>query len=685
MKFKRISTRMTLSILPIILVALIALTAISLTNSKNIINKQTSEKMSYILKANDGAMGHYLNSIEGMASTLASSVESSFSTIGLSMYERMLAKVIPENEVVIGSGLWFEPYSIYSSKEYVSSYVYKNGENIEVTYDYSTPEYNYFEQDYYKRAKATTASSIFTDPYYDPVSDTYMATCAAPIIVNDKYIGCVTVDINLGTIRELIEGIQFGETGRAILTTADGFYIAGVDAEKTKGHFNIVDDEIASLASAGKEIVANKEGETSYRENGKKMNLYYSSLSQTGWRLILVMSDKELNKPLARLSLMLLVISLIAIVASTAAVVFQVRFMARRIKNVRNLVGALAEGDYSVPQIPVVADDEIGQMNTHINNMYNTSREDIDRIKRNARRAYDSSLLLRESSENLDREFHEIISFMEEVNAEMESTSASTEEVNASTEEVLSNVNILAEHTAESMKVAYEIRERAASISKSSKASFDSATALSVQFEKNLQTSIENAKVVESIGELADAISKIAGKINLLSLNASIEAARAGEAGKGFAVVATEIGALAASTRETVEKIQGTIIAVKDSFYSLTEDAKGLLGFVQGTVAPDYSKFVNVAEQYGKDAESINETAKILSEMASTIRHIMSDTTIAIQSIADAVQTTTALSSNIMNSVSSVSESVTNVSDMTDKQDKIVRSLTSIVDKYKVD
>lgn len=685
MKFKRISTRMSMAILPIILIALITLTAISLAYSKSIIDKQTKEKMSYILKSNDGAMGHYLNSIEGMATTLASSVESSFSTIGLSMYERMLAKVIPENDVVIGSGLWFEPYSIYSTKEYVGPYVYKSGNSIEITYDYSTPEYNYFEQDYYKRAKATKKISIFTDPYYDPVSDTYMATCAAPIIVNDKFIGCVTVDINLNTITELITGIKFGEAGHAILTTSDGFYIAGVDPEKAKKGMNIANDEIESLAKAGKLISSNDEGETHYFENGKRMNLYYSSLSQTDWKLILIMPESELNKPLASLSFMLLVVSVIAIAASIAAVIFQVRFMARRIKNVRNLVGALANGDYSVEQIPVVAEDEIGQMNEHINHMYNTSKEDVDRITRNVKRVYDASVLLRESSETLDREFHEIIGFMEEVNAEMESTSAATEEVNASTEEVLSNINILAEHTVESMNMANEIKDRADIIAKSSRESFESATALSEKFEKNLQTSIENAQVVESIGELADAISKIAGKINLLSLNASIEAARAGEAGKGFAVVATEIGALAASTRETVEKIQGTIVAVKDSFYSLTEDAQGLLGFVQGTVAPDYSKFVNVAEQYGKDAESIDATANVLSQMATSIRNIMSETTAAIQSIAEAVQTTTSLSTNIMTSVSSVSDSVENVSTMCDKQDTVVRSLSKVVEKYKLE
>lgn len=75
--------------------------------------------------------------------------------------------------------------------------------------------------------------------------------------------------------------------------------------------------------------------------------------------------------------------------------------------------------------------------------------------------------------------------------------------------------------------------------------------------QKGLNHEIENVSTISSkINEFTNLIRDIAKQTRLLGLNASIEAARAGTAGAGFAVVSEEIGKLADSSRETVDKIQ---------------------------------------------------------------------------------------------------------------------------------
>ena len=138
----------------------------------------------------------------------------------------------------------------------------------------------------------------------------------------------------------------------------------------------------------------------------------------------------------------------------------------------------------------------------------------------------EASIKIREVAIVLADKFNEIQNYMNDVNGAMLSSSVATEEVNASTEEVLANVKLLATETEESMQMVKDIRVRANEVGESSNKSFETATALTEQFKTKLQVSIENAKVVESIGELANVISEIAEQINLLSLNASIEAAQ---------------------------------------------------------------------------------------------------------------------------------------------------------------
>jgi len=63
----------------------------------------------------------------------------------------------------------------------------------------------------------------------------------------------------------------------------------------------------------------------------------------------------------------------------------------------------------------------------------------------------------------------------------------------------------------------------------------------------------------EAIGKIAELINTIAGRTNLLALNASIEAARGGETGRGFAVVASEVKELASQTSNATGDVATSI------------------------------------------------------------------------------------------------------------------------------
>lgn len=685
MKFKKIGTKMLVVILPVVILAMLLLTAVIGFSSRDIINDQIDSRMQEELSAQSGVMGEDLHTVSSMAQSISRVVATTYQTTSMDTYEKMLGELIQDNDMVSGSGLWFEPYAYQADAEYMGPYVYKDGDQLATTYDYSNAEYNYFAQEYYELAKAST-EPVFTDPYYDETSDSIMSTCAMPILVNDQFIGCVTVDIQLDAITTLIDNIKVGDAGRGMLLTAEGVYIGGAAGDKIQNSVVITEDkDVPALAKAAEKILAGDSGETSYKGSDGQINLYYSRVDATGWILIITMPNSELTQPIMQLLAKLFGICIVALIVVALVIIFSVNSISKGLNRVKAFAGSLAEGDFTVDPIQVKTQDELGIMGGSLNAMYDSNKDVISNIAEHATDIDEASTKLRSATTELSENFAEIKKNIEEVNNAMMTTSAATEEVNASTEEVLSNVNLLTEETQNSTAMAQEIRGRAKEVGETSRKSFESASTLAKQFEERLAESIENAKVVSSIEEMANVISEIAEQINLLSLNASIEAARAGEAGKGFAVVASEIGSLATSTAEAVGQIQNTISQVQNAFDSLTKDAQNMLGFVVNDVTPDYSNFVEVAKQYGEDAASIERTAENISNMSDNIKQIMQEVTAAVQSIAEATQDTTEVSGNMTEKVVVVADHVDNVSEMAEKEDVIARELTGVVSRFKLE
>ena len=680
-----IRVKVLLVLIPVIAAAMIIMSQQSAKTCTEIVNNQIEQSMHNSLSSIENSVNGRLDVVESTAKNISDLISNSYKTgVTLEAYEDVLSDIIQENDMVLGSGLWFEPKVFDPDEEYVGPYVTKDGDKINVTMEYSNADYDYFNQEYYQNAKnAKKGEALITDPYYDATSGLIMSTCSTPIYDGDKYIGCVTVDMELGQINDFISSIKVGKTGNAMLLSSEGVYIAGVSDEILQNANKITEDKNASLAAAGQSVMNTETGDATYTDDtGTEYKMFYSVIPDTGWHIIAQLPATELTEDVDAMTATQNRILIIALIVSSIAVFLIISYITHTIKQVQKFSDHLANGDLTVKELKNKSHDELGSMAQALNNMFRQNRKMIGSIADHSEKMFNSSQGLKDASENLLAKFAEIEASMNKINDATSAASAATEQVNASAEEVNTSMNTLATETNGALATANGIKKRAAEVSEKSRQSSESARALSKQFGEQLAVSIENGKVVDSIGELANLIDGIALQINILSLNASIEAARAGEAGRGFAVVANNIRKLSNETSEAVKNIQDTVEKVQVSFNDLSKNSEGLLSFVNDKVMPDYETLTETAEQYGKDAEYFAGITGKVADMSKDIEQIMGQVGQAIQNIAESSQNTAAESTSVMNSVEDVSDTVKSVSTMSQEQQDIAEDLDNTVKAF---
>lgn len=684
-KFRKLSIKILLGVVPFFIIAVSVLTTISTRISSNIIDNEITAEMNAELNSNINGILTNLDKVRTTATVLTRFMDAYYNDIAADDFGKSFEEIVADNELVLGCGVWFEPYACNDKDKYTGIYWYRDGSNVEVTYDYNTEEYDYFSQEYYLNAKnAKSADPIITDPYYDETLDITMSTCSAPVYDNGRFIGCVTVDMSLETIQQLVEAIRIKENGRAILTTAEGIYISCDDHNKVSQNVNIKSDDNASLSENVSAVFENEHGDFIYSIDGDEYIMFYAPVPDLNWKLMLNIEKDEIQEPIERLLSIMTIVGTVVLVLCVIVLLIQIGKISGGLGKVTKFASTLASGDFTVQLLKKESEDELGQMSNSLNNMYQNNRDIISAIAENSSNIQDSAGELGKATEQLTEVFGSIREYMNEINDTMFTASSAAEEVNASTEEVSASVAVLAETTQQNRVESRQISDEANRVRELSEKAHQNAIAISESREHELQQAVENAKVVENIGVLATVISSIAEEINLLSLNASIEAARAGEQGRGFAVVATEIGKLAGDTSKTVNEIQTTIREVQDAFSNMSKSSMDIIEFIKNTVTPDYGKFVDVANSYGEAANKFGKISDKIQEMTENIEHVMSEVTDAVQGIAESSQKTSSDTANIMSSVNDMSSVIDNVADMSSNQEAIANELNSIVSKFRL-
>ena len=198
-----------------------------------------------------------------------------------------------------------------------------------------------------------------------------------------------------------------------------------------------------------------------------------------------------------------------------------------------------------------------------------------------------------------------------------------------------------------------------------------------------VKESIEHLKrESETINQFVSVITDITEQTNLLSLNASIEAARAGEAGKGFAVVADEIRQLADDSRETANNIQTISGIVMDAVTSLSDNATGMIDFVNDNIMNDYEKFVEIISQYDSDTVEMSKTLSGFAEETVEITGTMDTVNTGIDDISNTLEQSSLGISDVANEATQLVMAISSILEETQNNKSISEELENEVNNF---
>ncbi|MGV7006106.1 methyl-accepting chemotaxis protein [Desulfovibrio sp. QI0442] len=572
-----------------------------------------------------------------------------------------------------GCGLWFEPGAFRAGQRYYGPYAYWDKGKIEMTMEYSTPEYDYPRQPWYTqaipeqwdRSKKRQDSVYWSAPYLDETSHKLMITVAG--IMHDRQeriVGVSTLDVSLENLRKTVDGIKITPNSRAFAVDCRSGLIAAFPADNAlllqpvaKLPFNGAKNELTDTAPGSL-------AQYPLMVNGQPTTVFYS-VSPTGMGLGIAIPDAELFAEARQLAEnnsytaigavgILLVLACVVILVLNRTIISPILSLASFSRsvaagNLETPISSAYQSEFSVLRNAMVSmleslKEKMREADNHTAEARISAEnaEQAQHAAEEATRKAESARTegMRDAAQRLSQVVAALTAALGSLAARVDETSEGVEtqthritETASAVEELSASVLEIAKNAETTANLSEDSRHAAEQGSQQFATVLQDVSAIHKDFQTACDSVDDLSNKADAIGAIAQTIEDIADQTNLLALNAAIEAARAGEAGRGFAVVADEV-------RKLAEKTMTATREVGQSIDSIQQAVRGTLGSMGST-----------KEVLEKSMQEVNKAESLLGSIVS----LAMESSDQVRAIATASEQQSAATGEINASVSAVS------------------------------
>ncbi|SFC64327.1 methyl-accepting chemotaxis protein [Pseudoalteromonas denitrificans] len=413
-----------------------------------------------------------------------------------------------------------------------------NDPSIELPSDYDARQ-----RPWYQLAKEQN-STAFTAPYIDVTTNEFTISAVAPILINGQFSGVAGGDIDMATITEIVNGIDFLGYGYAFLVNKKGRILSHPNKEYNDKELSRLFGQTMTLKSDFAEY--DIDGEThlvSFIE--------IKGIKNVTWYLAVVIDKNIAFSSVDSFRNMAAIYMILGVFAIILMMQLSLRYLMKPMNRVSDAIKDIAQGEGDLTRrLAIEFDDEFGELSRYFNAF-------IDKIHSSIIQVKETTIALEKSVESLVASTESTLDMYSDQTHCTTSVAAAINELSASAIEISNNA-----------KNASDLANSANTESEHSQSTLNENIA-AIDYLSQKMASAHNSVTslsehTASIGQILEVIKGVSEQTNLLALNAAIEAARAGEAGRGFAVVADEVRQLAQRTQESTKEIEITIGQLQD-------------------------------------------------------------------------------------------------------------------------
>jgi len=476
-------------------------------------------------------------------------------------------------------------------------------------------DYDATTRPWYKLVENKTTTA-FTNPYIDVTTNELTISAVAPITIAGEFIGVAGADIDMQTITNIVNEIDFLGFGYGFLLDSDGRILSHPN---TKLNDQGMDKLFAKRLPLNPEFVEINIDDSEHLVSFTPIK----GIKNVNWYLGVVIDKEIAYSSVASFRNMATVYMVLGIAAIVLMMQYVLRYLMRPMHRLNDAIKDIAQGEGDLTRrLEIENDDEFGELSGYFNAFIDKIHTSIDQVKT-------TTVELERSVESLVEQTESTLTMYSDQTKRTDNVATAINQLSSSAVEISNSAghasSLATQANAQSVQSQHSLNDNIAAIN-----------SLSNNMEQAQQTINTVAKHSASIEQVLEVIKGVSEQTNLLALNAAIEAARAGEAGRGFAVVADEVRQLAQRTQQSTQEIEDTVTQLQQGSESAVEVMKSSL--------IESANSVQQAHGAGEKMADVTKAIESIDEVNHSVANATTEQNQVIQTLDNDIHTISELS-----------------------------------------